>query len=424
MKTINRFCFLLAFLTFSGSMAFSQEKSNIRFAVFSDPHYFDPELGTEGKAFEDYLDNDRKLLRESPALLRSAIKNISGEDVSFVLVPGDLTKDGELTSHKAFAAYMSELEALGREVFVIPGNHDVNNPEAFAFRGEEKLLTETVSAADFARIYGPFGYDIALYRDPASLSYIAEPVDGLWLLALDACRYDENMHGGHPVTDGRIRAETLAWLTEKLSSIEASGKLVIAMMHHGIIEHYAKQDKFFGEYVVDDYKAFSEKLAELGVRLVFTGHYHAQDVVVMDFGNGAKLYDVETGSLVTYPCPYRLVDLSANKAKIETKYVVPDGFEGDFKEYSRHFVWSGIEGIAHRTLVEMKLKEDEAALLSGQVADAFVAHYQGDEISPERPFNLKGVGLLGRFYISFKKKLVWNLYNDLEPADNNLEITF
>lgn len=35
----------------------------MKFIVFSDPHYFDPSLGTEGKAFQEYLDNDRKLLK-------------------------------------------------------------------------------------------------------------------------------------------------------------------------------------------------------------------------------------------------------------------------------------------------------------------------------------------------------------------------
>ena len=72
--------------------------------------------------------------------------------------------------------------------------------------------------------------------------------------------------------------------------------------------------------------------------------------------------------------------------------------------------------------MDFKLKEAEAALLSGQVADAFLAHYQGDEPEKDNPLDLTGVSLKGRFYIGFKKRLITSLWNDLPPADNNLKI--
>ncbi len=37
----------------------------VTFAVFSDTHYYDPQLGTEGTSFENYLNLDRKMLKES-----------------------------------------------------------------------------------------------------------------------------------------------------------------------------------------------------------------------------------------------------------------------------------------------------------------------------------------------------------------------
>jgi 3',5'-cyclic AMP phosphodiesterase CpdA len=402
--------------------SYGQNQGNARFIVFSDPHYYDASLGTEGKAFEEYLDNDRKLLKESPMILHELVRQITASNSEFVLIPGDLTKDGTRISHEAFSNYLSAIEEAGKEVFVVPGNHDVSNPESFAYRGDEKVLMESVTADGFARIYDNYGYGEALYRDPASLSYIAMPVQGVWLLALDACRYEENVAGGHPVTGGRLKPETIQWFTNILQSEEAKSKRIIAMMHHGALEHYKNQKKYFGDYVVDDYKKVSKQLAELGINLVFTGHYHAQDIVKKDFPGGKVLYDIETGSLVTFPCPYRIITINSDQVKIEAYSLDPEEYPGEFMQYARDFVWSGIEGIARRTLVDMKLKEDEASLLSGQVSDAFIAHYQGDEIRPEKPFNLKGVGALGRFYISFRKKLVWSLYNDLPPGDNTLVI--
>ena len=76
--------------------------SEIRFAVFSDPHVYDSRLGTTGAAFEQYLAEDRKMIRESEAILAATVDQLIEEDVDFVLVPGDLTKDGELDSHLLF----------------------------------------------------------------------------------------------------------------------------------------------------------------------------------------------------------------------------------------------------------------------------------------------------------------------------------
>ena len=39
----------------------------VKLMIFSDPHYFDPSLGTVGAAFDAYLANDRKLIAESDA---------------------------------------------------------------------------------------------------------------------------------------------------------------------------------------------------------------------------------------------------------------------------------------------------------------------------------------------------------------------
>src|SRR4030042_2105908 len=64
------------------------------FIVFSDTHILSPELGT-GEALEKYLSEDRKLLRESTKIMDSLSESIKQEAGDFVIVTGDLTKDGE-----------------------------------------------------------------------------------------------------------------------------------------------------------------------------------------------------------------------------------------------------------------------------------------------------------------------------------------
>jgi predicted phosphodiesterase len=394
-----------------------------RFIVFSDPHYYNPELGTEGKAFEEYLDNDRKLLRESQEILEGTIEMIEKETADFVIIPGDLTKDGTLKSHEKFADYLSEIEKSGKSVYVIPGNHDVSNPKSYSYQDSLKIKVENVEPEKFESIYAEFGYQEALYKDSFSLSYIVEPVEGLWLFAMDACRYDENYQINYPVTGGKFKEGTLHWIENLLNHAAQMNKAVLGFMHHGVLEHYKKQSHFFGEYVIQDYKKVSALFAAYGMRMVFTGHYHAQDISSFFYSDDSFIFDIETGSLVTYPCPLRTIDIQNNKAEIRSYFIneIPSNPE-NFTGFAREFVWSGIEGIARQALIGFKLKVTEAEMLSGQVADAFVAHYQGDEVSAEKAFDLKGVSLKGRFLIGFKKKLVWNLWNDPFPADNNIII--
>ena len=97
------------------------------FVVFSDPHIFDTSLGTTGKAFEAYIAADRKLVREGPEIIESAVAAIKDLKANIVLVSGDLTKDGEKSSHDVAAGYLAQLKAAGKKVYVVPGNHDIKN---------------------------------------------------------------------------------------------------------------------------------------------------------------------------------------------------------------------------------------------------------------------------------------------------------
>lgn len=90
-----------------------------RFVVMSDLHLYDNDLGTEGKAWEDHLDRDRKVIEESEEILGAAVERISSEDVDFVLVCGDMTKDGELICHQIASQYLAKLEAQGKSVYII-----------------------------------------------------------------------------------------------------------------------------------------------------------------------------------------------------------------------------------------------------------------------------------------------------------------
>lgn len=66
-----------------------ENKLNFKISVFSDPHYFAPELFAEGDALENNLRGSRKMLMESEAILKSAISRVKSINSQIVLIPGD-----------------------------------------------------------------------------------------------------------------------------------------------------------------------------------------------------------------------------------------------------------------------------------------------------------------------------------------------
>ncbi|MFW5480853.1 MAG: metallophosphoesterase family protein, partial [Prevotella sp.] len=175
-------------------MGRAQGNSEWKMCVVSDVHLMAPELlKSDGKAFQDYLSSDRKLLGESVEIMDSITNRLLAEHPKVLLVTGDLTKDGERVSHQYLVDhFLSKLRRSGVRVFVVPGNHDVNNPHAVVFDGDKTRRTTTVSPSDFASIYADYGYGQALARDAVSLSYVAQLAPGLRLIAIDACKYEEN----------------------------------------------------------------------------------------------------------------------------------------------------------------------------------------------------------------------------------------
>ncbi|MGE5480590.1 MAG: metallophosphoesterase family protein [Chloroflexota bacterium] len=358
-------------------------------AVISDPHSYDLSLGHSGLAWQQYLMSDRKLLDENEAIFDAFIKEMKcNRAIKVVLVCGDMTKDGEASSHSKMAGKLREIEKTGKRVYVIPGNHDVSNPFSRSYHTDLSEPAPNITAAQFASIYDDFGYKEAIARDPNSLSYVVEPAPGVWIIAMDAARYRENT-STTLVHDGKFYPETLAWIKQKLTEAKCKGKRVIGFMHHGMIEHFTGQKSLSvsAEYVIDDWNIVAPQLAGLGLRLVFTGHFHANDVTALSSG-GNTIFDVETASLIGYPSSYRVVGLMKNgMVNIWTKliqtidYPIPGGLT--FQLYAEQEIRAGMTGLAAYILEgSFGLPHAQALYLAPFVGDAFVRHYKGDETIP------------------------------------------
>ena len=398
----------------------------LRLLVLSDPHYFDPALGTTGSAFAAYVDHDRKLVAESDAVMRAMVAAVQTENPLAVLISGDLTKDGEQSSHNRVAAYLRQMQAGGRKVFVVPGNHDIQNGGAVSYSGDTSTPVPAISASEFATIYGDMGYAGAVARDPSSLSYTAEIATGLWLLALDSCIYGDSRDA--MVSSGRFTDQTKAWIQAQLDLATQRDVRVLAMMHHGVIEHFASQATVFSEYLVADRDAVAAMLSNGGVGAVFTGHFHANDITRgLPSGSARAIYDIETGSTVTFPCPYRIVDVSDDMLAIVTKHVTAIdydlGSKVDFQTFAHDSLRVGLEALIPTLMVQTKytVSESDATAISPWLADGLVAHYAGDEAMPASvPGEVQTLLGSGTAVGLLAGVMLQSIWTDLPPADNTV----
>lgn len=320
-------------LTVPALAAEKPQDMNLRIAVMSDLHYLSPDMIADTEDFEHAFNSDRKLLKESSSVLHEMLERVRADKPDILLVSGDLTKDGEQECHAALAKQLQQLQQdiPGLKIYVINGNHDIRNYNAKNFNtpdGKAVPATRT-HPEDFKRIYD-FVYSdptvIATFTPAAgneagSLSYVARPVEGLTIVAMDTCRYSkENTSNGtdEHETSGAISADLEKWVIEQTAAAKARGDLVIGLEHHGLVPHFDVEPTILPMYLVNGYERIAQEYADAGMSAVFTGHMHAVDIAAMTTKAGNTFYDIETGSALTYPCPVRFVDLRRTTVGGET----------------------------------------------------------------------------------------------------------
>ncbi len=404
------------------------ESKTYKIIVFSDAHLFDPGLGTSGEAFDNYIKNDRKMIAESDAIMQEMIDNIISEKPDLVLVTGDLTKDGEKSSHLRFAQYMQKLTNLGIKICLMPGNHDINNPYSIGFNNNNVYKTENVTKDAFKSIYSTITYNNILESDNYSLSYLSEPLPGLQIISIDASIY-QNAYS----SSGKIQSSTLEWAINKIKESNQSGKLILGMMHHGINEHFSGQSQIFPEYLTESWMTDSKQLAIAGLKVIFTGHFHSNDAAINSLDNN-YLIDIETGSLVTHPHPYRVINLNLNEKTldIKTKYIEKINYNlgnyTNFHGYSEDYLSKNLDDLFISMLTSrLGLSPEQAKDYSDKykedVKQAISAHYHGDESpSAETLAKINSYSKDPDLRIVLLSGLLKGIWTDTKPKDNNLHI--
>lgn len=300
--------------------------NQIKIVHLSDVHYFSQKLYADCGDFTIAENSDRKMFRESGAIVDKALAEIVAYQPDLVILSGDLTKDGELVCHQdmheKLAAAKKQLANAGKQAMfcVINGNHDINNDDnGRDFSSGKAEHTDLVDPLAFKELYADCGYDDAIAKfdeggsQGGSLSYVVRPAKGVTLIVVDSGKYSADQNGlgrDEHVTSGVVGEKLLAWVESQAKQARAAGDIVFVTQHHGVIPHFSMEPELMGEYLVDNYEDCQRRYADAGVSAVFTGHMHANDIASITTEAGNTLYDIETCATVTYPSDIRFATLS------------------------------------------------------------------------------------------------------------------
>ena len=299
---------LCSLLTLTASAEKSGE--NFGFAVASDIHYVHPvkQVGTtladEGWV-TTFKSESESLTNQSGYIIDQFLKECAeNPKCQFVLVTGDLATHGRdyVSEHETVAAKFRKFEQeTGKQVYVINGNHD-------------NAKDMPVDHKKFTEIYHEFGYDEALSTDDGTCSYSANLNDEYTLVALDTCDERYRVVPNNDVT-------RMDWAVKQIKAAKKQGKKVIMIMHHNLLEHNPFQKLNEKNYVVNTPYSFAGLLADLGVKLVFSGHTHCNNVKSYTSFLGNTIYDFSMSSLGNFPAEYKCFNVSDSEINYETKKI-------------------------------------------------------------------------------------------------------
>ena len=331
-----------------------------RMVILSDPHLLSPELVTPGSAINNIDQGDSKMVAMSDDIMAAITDSIINIQPRLVLLTGDLTNNGERASHERMAQYLDRLASHGIQPLVIPGNHDCNNPYACRYDGEKTSPTATVTREEFAQIYRNYGYGDDFQRDPASLSYCCEPIQGVVIIGIDSNMDEMNTltSRGDSVSTyhngGHIKPETLQWVIDRANEARNQGKHIIAMMHHHLVPHFDQEDKLLTNYIVKDHDNIANQLMQAGIHTVFTGHLHVTDAATLYNGEHSdSIVEVATGSAICYPFALRVASfgrktpsLDLNTLDIDTRWLNSTRECPNLREMGRQRIINATPGMA------------------------------------------------------------------------------
>jgi hypothetical protein len=183
-------------------------------------------------------------------------------------------------------------------------------------------------------------YDVASGYTVPDISYLVEPVEGLWLLAIDGNVYipkanndgdakNPKNYSGADIGYNNVlshKKHLIAWVKKVAEEAKKQGKLLIAFSHYPMVEfNDDASDEIAllmgkGKWQLDrlPVEEVAQTFADAGITIHFGGHMHINDTGIRKTTSGNTIVNIQTPSLAAYIPAYKLLTLKNNRAEIET----------------------------------------------------------------------------------------------------------
>ncbi len=306
---------------------------------------------------------------------------------------------GSLFSHEVICT--DEVMHYGyRELFNELGHHGMSPKESYLYF-ETPFSTYSIDEYDYEIALAESKPEERMYEicregtggrfrdahftncfDVMDMSYLVEPVEGLWLLAIDGNVYipNENADFDWPENPRNFssagnagynaiishKSHLIEWIEEIASRADELNKHLVAFSHYPAVDFYNDA----GEEIMDLWgrgrfqtlrlpeEEVSRMLASTGLQLHVGGHMHMNDTAIsFDEATGNRLFNIQVPSIAGYVPAYKIIHLSntINKAEVETVTLndVP-GFDTLFPLYQKEWEFLndiGYEGIWSRDVM-------------------------------------------------------------------------
>lgn len=290
--------------------------------------------------------NTQICILKSEEAFRKALDIIKeDEDTSTVIITGDLTDHGEAYSHEEVRDILQEFTENGGNPFVYTDNHDYPyfSIHGFGENGEE-IPMEHMPEDEVKKLYHPFGRGKAFDTFDDGTTYIAEILPGLYHIAMGYDTEDkDSLH--YPY----FSDELMEWVKGNVEKAKEKGATVICSTHRPVVAPSPAYEIVGKGHTFTDGEKSIKQLADMGVRLFFSGHSHIQCMKEIVSEQGNKIYSVQTSSIAGFPPKMRKITVDTDKGTADIRTIdidLPD-LGMTFTEYARKGFLGIIEEIPY-----------------------------------------------------------------------------
>jgi hypothetical protein len=202
-------------------------------------------------------------------------------------------------------------------------------------------------------------YDVSKDFSVPDLSYVVEPVEGVWMIAIDGNTYIPKNLNENPNNPSNYKGASIGynnvltnkkhlikWVKKITEEAKTNGKVVVAFTHYPMIDfndgateeikNVLGEKKWQLERVPDEEVA--KAFADAGLQIHFAGHMHINDTGIRKIGD-KMLVNVQVPSLAAYLPAYKILTIkSLDKLEIQTEVLndVPN-FDELFPLYEKEY---------------------------------------------------------------------------------------